>query len=183
MRDRLTVLLMLALAAAGCSGEPADSASGVAATPVAAAPATSRPTACNLLTPSEIGAIIGADVLAPEPNGFECAFRRKDANGLMIRAVRVRLEEGARTATPYDLYEQYTTAIGAALGSEYQLQPVAGLGTVAGWDGDAVLTAERTGDRNFLLVVQLDGTRPDVELDQAESLAQTALARLRELAP
>ena len=178
MISRLTLLLLIG-ASAGCSTDPAASPAATAspAPPAAGAP---RPTACDLLTAAEVTGIIGETVLAPESNGFECAFRRQTPDGLLTRAVRVRLESGA--AAPYDLYEQYTGALRAALDGEYEPEPVAGVGSIAGWDGDALLTAETAGPgRSVVLVVQLDGVGADEEQRYAEALAQAALARLRSL--
>jgi hypothetical protein len=136
------------------------------------------------LTSADVTGVIGDAVLAPEANGFECAFRRpaEGEGGMLTRAVRLRLEQGA--ASPYDLYEQYTSAIRAALDGEYDPQSVGGLGSVAGWDGDALIAAEGLGSgQGFLLVVQLDGVPPEDQLRYSEAIAQTALARLRTLNP
>jgi hypothetical protein len=181
---RLTLLLLLGAATAGCSTEPATPAGSATAAPPAAAAEAARLTACDLLTSAEVTGVIGEAVLAPEPNGFECAFRRpaEGVGGVVTRAVRLRLEQGA--VSPYDLYDQYTTAIRAALDGEYDPQPVAGVGSVAGWDGDALLVAEGAGvGQSVVLVVHLDGVGPDDQQRYAEAIAQAALARLRTLQP
>jgi hypothetical protein len=184
MTPRLTVLLLLGLSTAGCSADPATSAGTTAPAVPAAAAAPNRLKACDLLTSTDVTGVIGDTVLAPEPNGFECAFRRpaEGVGGMLTRAVRLRLEQGA--ASPYDMYEQYTTTIRAALDGEYDPQSVAGVGSVAGWDGDALIAAEGLGSgQGFLLVVQLDGVSPEDEQRYAEAIAQAALARLRILNP
>jgi hypothetical protein len=191
MIGRLTLLLSLVAAVSACSTETAGSSAaapppvaGAMAGSSAAAGAASGPaaavSACDLLTPDQISAVLGRTIVAPEPGGYECAFRYRNEHGLLARAVRLRLEEGADS--PYDLYERYTAAIRQALGEDYAPETVLGLGSVAGWDGDAVMAAEGiVPGRSFVLVVQLDGAAPDTEQAQAEALAQAALGRLRAL--
>lgn len=177
-------MLLLAAAATGCSADPAPSAEAATGGPAASEAAPARLTACDLLTSADVTGIIGDAVLAPESNGFECAFRRpaEGEGGVVTRAVRLRLEQGA--VSPYELYEQYTSAIRAALGGEYEPVSVGGVGSVAAWDGDALLAAEGAGSgQSFMLVVQLDGVSPADEQRYAEAIAQAALARLRTLSP
>ena len=177
MIPRLTYLLLLG-ASAACSADPAASTAAAAPAAAPAMASAARLSACDLLTPADVTAVIGETVLAPEPTGFECAFRRQTPDGLLTRALRVRLEAGG--VPPYELYEQYTGAIRTALDGAYELQPVAGVGSIAGWDGDALLTAEAAGPgRSVVLVVQLEGISSDNEQRYAEALAHTALARLR----
>jgi len=180
-------VLALAIAGAACgtgSGEPdtgsvAPNAAASEAASVADAGASAALVPCDLLTPADVEAVIGDEVSGPEPDGVECAFRRQPGpDGLRRLAVRLRLE--VSEGTPSELFERYTAAIRQAIGGDYDPEVFGGLGSIAAWDGDALLTSIPVeSPRSAFVVIQLTGVDAAVEREQAARLAAMALDAIR----
>jgi len=180
-------VLAVAIAGAACgtgSGEPDAGSDGRSATPseLAAGATTgvlAAPVPCDLLTPADIESVIGDAVSGPEPDGVECAFRRQPGpDGLRRLAVRLRLE--VSEGTPSELFERYTAAIRQAIGGDYDPEVFGGLGSIAAWDGDALLTSIPVeNSRSAFVVIQLTGVDAAVEREQAGRLAAIALDAIR----
>ncbi|MEZ5318512.1 MAG: hypothetical protein R2752_14015, partial [Vicinamibacterales bacterium] len=138
-RDLVSSTLVLVLAAtAACGGAPGSDAD--AGAPASGTSTTTARQACDLLSASDVTAVIGEPVEAGEPLGYECTFRRPaDADGFRARAARVRLEYG--TATPAELLDQYRANMREGLGGAYDPPAEPGVGDVAVWDGHQLVAA------------------------------------------
>jgi hypothetical protein len=185
MTFRLALTLAVAAAVMACGADPdsavpaAGAAAPSAAAATAAADGRTEPQPCDLLSPDDVQRVLGDAVSQPEPMGRECSYRRLGAPGeLRTLAARVRLEIGE--GAPRDLFDRYIAALRAVLGADYDPLVFSGLGEVAAWDGDAILTSlSFEGTRSAVVVVQLTGVEPENERQMAEALAAVAIGRLR----
>jgi hypothetical protein len=139
--------------------------------------------ACELLTKADVEAILGAAVDEPTQRFKENAkhdFWMSTCNYFapaISRSAGILIQK-AQPADPDKAFEAHIASLRQALGSDFSLEPVEGVGARAGWDGSTRQLTVFEGGR--MVIVTVGGPKLDAPaaLQTAKKIAATVLSRL-----